>query len=202
MAEFSLVVKSFTADHRRGAEERDDPLAVGFARPAADDRHQVRLRHRHVRRVHGAPRRCGSALLSDSGARRAWAKESPPLRVSGPTASTRCRKRGLPSRCRNAAIASRARSCRPRHCWPTTPNPPTHRSTTPWTGNICRCAHLLPHSQGDSPGSAGDGPGDALVKTSRRSFLHHLGCRRRRCVRHRVSICRGLAQDTAGRCGQ
>ena len=37
--------------------------AVGAARAARPDRHQVRLRHRPVRRLHGAHRRRGHALL-------------------------------------------------------------------------------------------------------------------------------------------
>src|SRR5262245_59929826 len=43
-------------------------------------------------------------------------------------ASIRCRSPGAIRACRNAATASRARSCRPRRCSSRSPSPPTRRS--------------------------------------------------------------------------
>ena len=43
-----------------------DAAAVGAARRAGPDRHEVRLRHGAVRRLHRAPRRPGDALLRDA----------------------------------------------------------------------------------------------------------------------------------------
>ena len=48
-----------------------------------------------------------------------------------PTARIRCRRRGPRSTCRNAAIASPARSWRPRRCSRRTRSRPTRTSTTP-----------------------------------------------------------------------
>ena len=47
-----------------------------------------------------------------------------------PTAAIRCRRPGSPSRCRNAAIASPARSCRRRRCSRVTRIPRASRSSS------------------------------------------------------------------------
>src|SRR4051794_3165259 len=48
---------------RRGRRRAGHPAAVGAARPPRDGWHQVRLRHRPVRRLHGPRRRPGDPLL-------------------------------------------------------------------------------------------------------------------------------------------
>ncbi len=47
--------------------EPDTPLLVGVAGERRPDRHQIRLRHRAMRRLHGAHRRRRDALLLDAG---------------------------------------------------------------------------------------------------------------------------------------
>ena len=55
----------------RAARRRSgDAAALGAARRARPDRHEVRLRPGAVRRVHGAPRRPGGARVRDAGAAR------------------------------------------------------------------------------------------------------------------------------------
>jgi aerobic-type carbon monoxide dehydrogenase small subunit (CoxS/CutS family) len=53
--------------------------------------------------------------------------------LGGGKSRMRCRWRGKSSRCRNAATASRARSCRRHRCWPRTPIRPGRRSSRTWT---------------------------------------------------------------------
>src|ERR1700734_230965 len=67
-----------------------------------------------------APARCISTARRGARARRRspwWrAKASPPSRACRPIATIRCKRPGSTCRCRNAAIASPGRSCRPRRC--------------------------------------------------------------------------------------
>ena len=50
-----------------------------------------------------------------------------------PDGSIRCRRPGSPSRCRNAATASPARSCRRRRCSPRNKTRRASRSSSTWT---------------------------------------------------------------------
>ena len=61
----SLVVNGMAHTRGRGA---GNPAALGHSRFAETDRHQIRLRHRSVRRLHGPDRRPGDAVLHDAGA--------------------------------------------------------------------------------------------------------------------------------------
>ena len=89
--------------------------------------------------VHRAHRRRRHPLLPDRGRRRRGAAPSPPSRAwTAPTAIPSSAPGWRPS-CRNAAIASRARSCRRRPSSPPTPIPPIPRSWRPWTA-ICAAA--------------------------------------------------------------
>jgi hypothetical protein len=64
------------------------PAAVGAARAARPDRHQVRLRRRPVRRLHGAHRRRAGAQLRAAGVpRRSHRRRSSPSRACRPTAA-------------------------------------------------------------------------------------------------------------------
>jgi hypothetical protein len=94
-----------------GERRAGDPAAVGAARRADADRHQVRLRHGPVRGLHGACRRPADPLVRDAG-RGGRAPRSPPSRAWA--ARIRCSRPGSSTTCRSAATASRARSCRPR----------------------------------------------------------------------------------------
>ena len=60
-----------------------------------------------------------------------------------PTAAIRCRRPGSPSRCRNAATASPARSCRRRRCSPRNKKPTRDEIVEHMDGNICRCGTYL-----------------------------------------------------------
>ena len=59
-----------------------------------------------------------------------------------PTAAIRCRRPGSPSRCRNAATASPARSCRRRRCWPATRSRRARRSSSTWTATSAAAAPI------------------------------------------------------------
>ena len=90
--------------------------ALGDARRARAHRHQVRLRHGAVRRLHRARQRQSGARLRHAGL---GGRRQEDHHHRGPVArraTIRCRRPGSPSRCRSAATASRARSCRPRRC--------------------------------------------------------------------------------------
>ena len=74
-------------DHgqRREADRRcrrRHAAAVGAARRPRPEGHQVRLRRRPVRRLHGASRRRAGALLPDAGLQRSATPRSPPSRAS------------------------------------------------------------------------------------------------------------------------
>ena len=88
--------------------EPDTPLLWVLARAAGPDRHQVRMRHRAVRRLHRAHRRRADPQLRHPGVggqrRRRRSSRSKAFR---PTARIRCRRPGSRSTCRNAASASR-----------------------------------------------------------------------------------------------
>ena len=81
----------------------------------------------------------GAALLLDSRRRReAPPTGSSPSKASLPTARIRCRRHGRRSTCRSAAIASPARSWRPRRCSRRMPKP-TDKDIDEAMTNICRC---------------------------------------------------------------
>ena len=83
------------------------------------------------------------ALLRHAGRRWSRASRSPPSRGFRPTAAIRCRRPGSPSRCRNAATASPARSCRRPRCSPATRSRPRAEIVEHMDGNICRCGTYL-----------------------------------------------------------
>ena len=95
----------------------DTPLALGAARRARHDRHEVRLRHGAVRRLHRAYRRRPHAVLRHADRQRRQFRRSPRSRRSArrPRAPG-SRRRGSTWRSSNAATASRARSCPRRRC--------------------------------------------------------------------------------------
>ena len=98
--------------------------ALGAARPARPDRHQVRLRHGAVRRLHRAPGRRARALL------RARRSRPPPGKkvttIEGLSAArrvTRCSAPGPSWTWCSAATASPGRSWPRPRCWPRSPTP-------------------------------------------------------------------------------
>ena len=61
----------------------DMPAAVGVARRAQPEGHEVRLRHRAVRRLHGAPARRAGAVVPDAGVRRGGGADQDDRRALG-----------------------------------------------------------------------------------------------------------------------
>ncbi len=114
--------------------------ALGAARPARPDRHQVRLRHGAVRRLHGAPRRrarvrsCVMPVVGGRGTR--GHHDRRPRRRDG---SIRCSAPGSRRTSCSAATASRARSWRRRRCSKAEPKPTDADIDAALSGNICRC---------------------------------------------------------------
>ncbi len=95
--------------HRRRRARRH-AAPVDPARQPEPHRHQVRLRHGAVRRVHRLPRRPADARVRDAAVgAQARASRSPRSKASARRKARPCRPRGRSSTCRNAAIASRAR---------------------------------------------------------------------------------------------
>ena len=153
-----------------GDGRRRHAAALGAARAPQDDRHQVRLRHRGLRRLHRACRRQAGALLHHAGVDWSKARRSPPSRACRPTAAIRCRRPGSPSRCRNAATASPDRSCRRRRCSPRNKTPTREQIVEHMDGNICRCGTYLQDHQRDPARGAG-GLSHDTVSINRRDFL-------------------------------
>ncbi len=112
----------------------EDATAVGAARFAGPGRHQVRLRHGAVRRLHGAGRWRADSRLLDTGVERGGQEHHHHRRTgAAPRRSCiRCSRRGSITTCRNAAIARRASSCRPRRCWRARRNPRMRTSIPRW----------------------------------------------------------------------
>ena len=97
------------------------------------DGHEIRLRHRAMRRLHGACRRQAGALLSVAGRcdrRSRHYDDRRHRRHAGGRQSAESLARSR-SRC-SAAIASRVRSCRRRRCSPARRIPTTPISTRRW----------------------------------------------------------------------
>ena len=130
----------------------DTPLLVGVARRARHDRHEVRLRHGALRRLHRACRRRRHPLLHHSDRQHRRAPRSPRSRRSARhRRAPRSRRPGSTARSFNAATASRARSCPLRRCSRAIPIRPIPISTT-------RCPAT----------SAAAGPMSAFAKRSSR----------------------------------
>ena len=94
----------------------DMPLLWSTPGRAEPEGHQIRVRHRPVRRVHGARARPRGARAR----RRCRLRRTPRLRpskASRPRARIPCRWCGRRSTCRSAATARLGRSCPPRRCW-------------------------------------------------------------------------------------
>ena len=117
----------------------DDAAAVGLARSCRPDRHQVRLRHRAVWRMHRASRRRGGALLrvAGGGRRRAESHDDRSGRQhargpEGATGMARTRRRAmrlLPVGAGDVGgFAARDN-----------PNPSDADIDAAMAGNICRC---------------------------------------------------------------
>ena len=107
---------------------RRHAAAVGAARRPQPQGHEVRLRHRPVRRLHGASARPGRAVVPDArvGGEGARSRRS---RACRRTARIRCSAPGWRSTCRSAATARPARSCPRRRCWRPSRSRPTRTST-------------------------------------------------------------------------
>ena len=134
-----LFVNTKRVDIRRRA--RRHAAAVGAARRPGADRHQVRLRHGAVRRLHRAHRRPADALVRHAVSAVAGAKITTIEGVEPARTARRCRRHGstldVPQcgYCQSGQImtasALLARTTRA--------DRRGHRRA-PWRGNVCRCA--------------------------------------------------------------
>ena len=116
------------------------PLLWALRDNLGTHRNQIRLRGGAVRRLHRACGRRGRARLrhADRGGR--GARITTIEGLDGPSGSRRCRRPGATSTWRSAAIASPARSCRPRRCWRCSRSPTDADIDLAMDGNVCRCA--------------------------------------------------------------
>ena len=122
--------------------EPETPLLWVLRDSLEAHRHQILLRHRAVRRLHGAHRRPGDPLVQLPGVGRRRQRPSPPSRGCRRTGRTRCNWRGSSTTCRNAATASPGRSWPRWRCSSRSRSRPTPTST-PMMTNICRCGTYL-----------------------------------------------------------
>ena len=147
------------------------PLAVVPARRARADRHEVRMRHGAVWRVHGARgwpgdarlhhgrrQRRGQARRDHRGAQR---RREPPRAAGVACAGRR----------RSAATARAARSCRRPRCCKTTPKPTDSQIDEAMAGNLCRCGTYLRIRAAIRTAAAGRHEMSPRVSVSRRTFL-------------------------------
>ena len=119
----------------------DMPLLWAIRDAHRADRHQVRLRHRDVRRVHRARRRQSGALVQHAGLGRGReAHHDDRERRARRAPARRCRSRGRSSTSCSAVTASRGRSCRRPRCSPRKPKPTDADIDAAMAGNVCRCA--------------------------------------------------------------
>ena len=120
--------------------EAGDAAALGAAQRDRPDRHQIWLRHRPMRRLHGADGRQAGALLLAAGLRRRRAKRSPPSKALS--------QDGTPNKVQAAWIAEDVPQCG--YCQSgqimsatallnRTPNPDDADIDAAMAGNICRC---------------------------------------------------------------
>ena len=130
----------------------DMPLLWVLRDRARHDRHEVRLRHRAVRRVHGAPGRPAGPLLSlpvSAVGGRAVTTIEGDRRNDRPART--CRRPGSTWKSSSAATASRVRSCRRRRCSTTTPTRTTPTSMRRWRATSVAaapmCAFARPSSR-------------------------------------------------------
>ena len=177
----------------------DMPLLWVLQRRPEPEGHQVRLRHRPVRRLHRATagprqRSCQTPVSQAAGA-----ADHHDRRAVGRRHRTRCSGRGRRSTCRSAATARPARSCRRRRCCRTNPRPTRRADQHRDERQPVPLRHLPAHSRRPSSArrqSRASRPtqtarrrrgvgGGAMTKhlVTRRSFLRVTRHRRRR---HRV----------------
>ena len=88
-----MIASTSTASAQRRGRSRH-AAALGLARQARHDRHQVRLRHGAVRRLHRAPRRRAGALVLDAGLGRGGQEDHDDRGVGATPTGRRCRRRG------------------------------------------------------------------------------------------------------------
>ena len=113
MAPLTLIVNG---TRRRVDLPGDTPLLWALRDSARPDRHEVRLRRRPLRRLHGPPRRGRGALVHAFPWPRPPASGSRPSRGSRRTARIPSSAPGWPRTWPSAATARRARSWPPRRC--------------------------------------------------------------------------------------
>ena len=156
----------------------DMPLLWVLRDVVGSDRHQVRLRHRAVRRLHralstakpvrscllpvGIDRRPGDHHHRGASARRRTAR--------------RCSRRGWTSKWSSAATASRARSCRRRRCSTRSRIPTTPTSTRRWRATSAAAAPMCESGRRSStPRRRPDRHARALAPTPRSPAADLLG---------------------------
>ena len=111
---FTIKVNGAAAQRRRRWRH---PPALGLARRARHDRHQVRLRHGALRRLHRAyERRADAVLRLSHRQRRRCCDHHHRGHRRDAGRGRRSRKPGSIWKSSNAAIASRDRSCRRARC--------------------------------------------------------------------------------------
>ena len=129
-------------DHDGRCPGRHAP-AVGVSGRPESQGHQVRLRHRPVRRLHRAPAAAAPCAPARRRCRQRAARDHDHRRAVGRRHASGAAWRGRRSTCRSAATARPARSCRRRRCSRRTPKPTDADIDTAMNGNLCRCGTYL-----------------------------------------------------------
>ncbi len=132
---------------------RGHAAAVGAARRAQPEGHEVRLRRRPVRRVHRAPatatpsRSCQYASVAAVPAKRSRRSKD-----SRPTARIRCSARGMEIDVPQCGYCQAGQIMSAAALLAKTPKPTDDDIDRAMTGNLCRCGDVSPHPPGDPPG--------------------------------------------------
>ena len=149
MAQYTLLVNGI----RREVEawDGDMPLLYVLRDSLGLPGAKVRLRARPMRRVHGARRRQGGAVVLDGASATSPGRPSPPSKASARRNSrTRCRPRSSPSRPRSAATAPTGWSWPARRCSAQPAADAASRRSRRWPATSAAAARTADPARGDA----------------------------------------------------
>ena len=117
----------------------DTPLLLGHPRAVADDRYEVRLRRRPVRRLHGSRQRRSGALLPDRRSATPPARRSPPSKVCTAKGDHPLQKAWIAEQVPQCGYCQSGQIMQAASLLAKNTNPTKEEVVAHMDGNLCRC---------------------------------------------------------------